>query len=338
MNGVGAKTGAGRVQCRLVSFDSLRLYRYAVRLVFERGLDVPTQGRGVLFRGAFGTEFRRLACHDVELDCKECMLRASCPYAAAFRPELTLPDVPIARLREPPRPFVLSDPLPEANALPAGMPVTLALTVVGGTHRLLPHFAATLRRLGEVGMGRHRTRFRVESIHAVDVGDVPREEIWREGGSMVRALGVPMTAKELARPGDAEAKRVRVRYRTATLLRADGVPQERPSFGVLVRRLRDRVSALAFFYGEGALDVDVEGLASKADGITTVVADFRRAAWMRTSARTKQKHPIEGVLGEAVYEGEGLGELMPLLRLGELLHVGKHASFGNGKIDVEVLG
>lgn len=321
-----------------MSFDSLRLYRYSVRLVFERGLDVPPQGRGVLFRGAFGTEFRRLACHDIELDCKKCILSASCPYPAAFRPELTLPDVPIARLREPPRPFVLSDPLPESDALPAGRPVSLALTVVGEKHRLLPHFAATLRRLGEVGMGRQRARFKVESIHAVDAGDVPREEIWRDGASVVRPRGVPMTANDLTRPGDTEARRLRVRYRTPTSLRANGVPQERPSFGVLLRRIRDRVSALAVFYGDGPLDIDIEGIARKADGITTIAAVFRRASWRRTSARTKQKHPIEGVIGEAVYEGEGLGELMPLLRLGEVLHVGKHASFGNGRIDVEVLG
>jgi len=29
---------------------------------------------------------------------------------------------------------------------------------------------------------------------------------------------------------------------------------------------------------------------------------------------------------------------MPLLRLTELLHVGKHASFGLGRIEVEVMG
>lgn len=321
-----------------MSFEGLRIYRYSVRLVFERGLDVPPQGRGVLFRGAFGEEFRRLACHDVQLDCKACMLNAACPYTAVFRPELTVHEVTIARMREPPRPFVLSDPLPESMALPPGVPVTLSLTVVGPTHRLIPHFTATLRRLGEVGIGKKRTRFQVASIHAVDAGDVPREDVWRDGAPIVRPVGLPLTASDLERPGDAIAKRVRVRYRTATLLRADGVPQSEPSFGVLARRLRDRMSALAVFYGEGPFEVDVEGLARKADGIATVVAEFQRATWVRTSARTRQKHPIEGVVGEAVYEGEGLGELMPLLRLGEALHVGRHASFGNGKIEVEVLG
>jgi len=321
-----------------VFFDGLRFYRYSIRLIFERGLDVPPQGRGVLFRGAFGDEFRRLACHDVQLDCKACMLNAACPYTVVFRPELTMAEVPIARMREPPRPFVLSDPLPESVALPPGVPVSLTLTVVGHAHRLIPHFTATLRRLGEVGIGKRRTPFRLVSIHAVDAGDVPREEVFREGASVVRPVGVPLTASDLERPGDAVAARVRVRYRTATLLRADGVPQTEPSFGVLARRLRDRMSALAVFYGEGPVDVDVNELARKADAIATVVADFQRAVWMRTSTRTRQKHPIEGVIGEAVYEGEGLGELMPLLRLGEALHVGRHASFGNGKIEVEVLG
>jgi CRISPR/Cas system endoribonuclease Cas6 (RAMP superfamily) len=37
-----------------------------------------------------------------------------------------------------------------------------------------------------------------------------------------------------------------------------------------------------------------------------------------------------------VYEGD-LGPFLPLLRLGELLHVGKHATFGLGRYEVDVL-
>ncbi|OPX88851.1 MAG: hypothetical protein A4E52_01161 [Pelotomaculum sp. PtaB.Bin013] len=39
---------------------------------------------------------------------------------------------------------------------------------------------------------------------------------------------------------------------------------------------------------------------------------------------------LGGVVGRVEYEGD-LGEFMPLLRLGELVHVGKGAVFGMGK-------
>lgn len=320
-----------------VSLDGFPVFRYSVRFVLDRPLEVLPQGRGVLWRGAFGVVFRRLVCHDVELDCIECMLRAACPYPVVFRPEVTLPELPIARLREPPRPFVLVDPLPESSALPARSPLSLGMTVVGSAHRLLPHFAATFKRLGEQGIGRKAVRFRLEAIEALDGSGIPRAEVYRAEQSVIRQSSIGITAADLERPGDHQAKRVLVRFRTPTLLRSEGAAQENPSFGVLFRRVRDRVSALATFFGEKPLDFDARGLGELADTVETRHSSFSRFGWNRTSARTQQRHPIQGVVGEAIYEGDALGELMPWLRLAELLHVGKHATFGNGKVEVQVM-
>ncbi len=38
-------------------------------------------------------------------------------------------------------------------------------------------------------------------------------------------------------------------------------------------------------------------------------------------------------VAEATYEGDAIGELMPLVRVGEVMHVGKHAAFGNGRME-----
>jgi CRISPR/Cas system endoribonuclease Cas6 (RAMP superfamily) len=62
-----------------------------------------------------------------------------------------------------------------------------------------------------------------------------------------------------------------------------------------------------------------------------------RVELSRRSARTGERHPVNGVLGAAVYEGTGIAAAMPWLRLAEALGVGKHATFGNGRITVEVL-
>lgn len=291
----------------------------------------------MLWRGAFGSVFRNLVCHDSGLDCHQCMLRTACPYPAIFRPELALGGIPISRLREPPRPFVFSDPLPESSELPSRSPLSLGLAVVGSAYRLLPHFAATLKRLGEEGIGHKRVRFHLESIHTVDPSGLPREEVYRSDMSVVHAAALGMTAAQLERPGDRQAKRILVRFRTPTLLRSEGAAQDNPSFGVLFRRVRDRVSALATFFGESPLDIDAKGLGDLADNVGTLHSDFSRFSWIRTSARTQQRHPIQGVVGEAMYEGDELGQLMPWLRMAELLHVGKHATFGNGKIEVTVM-
>lgn len=266
------------------------------------------------------------------------MLRQACPYPAIFRPELAIADLPIARLREPPRPFILADPSPEHSELPAGSPLSLGLTVVGSAYKLLPHFTATLKRLGEEGIGRKRIRFQLQSIQELDSNGLPRGDVYRLDSSFVHAVASGMGASDLARPGDSQAKRVLIRFRTPTLLRSEGVVQNNPSFGVLMRRLRDRVSALATVFGDAPLEIDARRLGEMADGITTRHSELSRFIWIRTSARTRQRHPIEGVVGETMYEGDALGELMPWLRLGEVLHIGKHATFGNGNIEVKVMG
>lgn len=327
-------------------FQALPLHRYAVTLYLERPLRQTGSQRSVLFRGAFGSVFRSLVCHDVGLECAGCPLRGRCPYPAVFAPSLDAgveaarPD--IARLRDPPRPFVLRAPRPEAAELPASVPLSLGVCVVGRAVRELPYFVVTLRRLGELGLGRERVRFRVERVAAVDAAGLVAADVVTPGASEIRHAVSPLTADGLARPGDSTARRVRVRFRTATDLRgASASGGEAPSFGTLLRRARDRASALATFFGDGALFEDEReprALADAADRVRLLGAEIEAMRTERRSSRTGQRHPLEGIVGTAHYEGDDLATLMPWLRLAEVLGVGKHTTFGLGHLEVEVLG
>ncbi|MEG3070433.1 MAG: CRISPR system precrRNA processing endoribonuclease RAMP protein Cas6 [Candidatus Syntrophopropionicum ammoniitolerans] len=52
--------------------------------------------------------------------------------------------------------------------------------------------------------------------------------------------------------------------------------------------------------------------------------------WERYSSRQSSRMNMGGVVGQVEYRGD-LGAYMPLLRLGQLVHVGKGAVFGMGK-------
>ncbi|MCC6523315.1 MAG: CRISPR system precrRNA processing endoribonuclease RAMP protein Cas6 [Polyangiaceae bacterium] len=288
--------------------------------------------------------FRGLVCHDRTLECEACPLRGACPYPAVFMPAALPARASIARLREPPRPFVFAETAPERATLAAVEPVDLDLVVVGEVHRLLPYFVVTLRQLGADGIGPRGARFTLSRVHATDAVGVPTEASYHHGASDVRAVAVPLRASDLARPGDTHATRVRVRFRTPTEITKKGPagtpapqPVEAPPFGALLRRARDRASALATLYCERPLAIDPRGLGAAADRVTLLHATVRQASLLRKSSRTGERHQLGGVLGEAVYEGPELGPLMPLLRLAELLHVGKHATFGLGVVGVEVV-
>lgn len=324
-------------------FDVLPFYRYRVDVRFERTLDLPAHRRAVLWRGAFGSVFRSLVCHDVSLDCEACPLRAACPFPRVFAPIIPEGRPQIARLRDPPRPFVLADPHPSAPALAAGEPLGVGLTVVGSAVVDLPYFVVSLRRLGVDGIGASRARFQVDSVRCVDAAGIASDVVFERGSDVVRPSRLALVARDLARPGDGEAHRVRVTFVTPTDVRGgaegavDSDAPKAPSFSALVRRARDRASALATFFGSGAFTHDLRAVGDLADGVSLTHAEVRRAELLRTSSRTGQTHSVGGVVGVAIYQGAAIGGLMPWLRLAEALGVGKHATFGNGKIAVEPL-
>ncbi|MGQ0570692.1 MAG: CRISPR system precrRNA processing endoribonuclease RAMP protein Cas6, partial [Armatimonadota bacterium] len=61
--------------------------------------------------------------------------------------------------------------------------------------------------------------------------------------------------------------------------------------------------------------------------------DVRWVDWERFSSRQQTTMKFGGIVGEATYEGE-VGQLMPLLLVGEAVHVGRHCVFGNGRYEV----
>jgi hypothetical protein len=325
----------------LDALDSLALHRYRVDLVLARPLDIPPCQRAVLWRGAFGSVFRSLVCHDLSLACEACPLRAACPFPRVFAPSAVDGGPAIGRMRDPPRPFLLSDPHPDAPSLPSGSPIAFGFTVVGTAVTELPYFVVALRRLGDDGIGRGRTRFRIDAVRCIDAASLPGEVVYARGSDVVRPVRLPLRARDLMRPADTSAERVRVRFVTPTDVRGgtdDTSFGQAPAFGVLVRRARDRAGALATFFGGGPLGHDPRAVGAAADSVRVTGAEIVRTAIARRSTRTGQRHPVGGVVGSVMYEGAGVAVAMPWLRLAEALGVGKHATFGNGRIAVDVLG
>lgn len=85
---------------------------YRLSLEAHQRIELARLNKGITLRGAFGTVFRRLVCHDLRLQCgPPCSLHSSCPYGFIFSPTVP-PDAERLRLnRDIPRPFVIKPPL-----------------------------------------------------------------------------------------------------------------------------------------------------------------------------------------------------------------------------------
>ena len=137
---------------------------------------------------------------------------------------------------------------------------------------------------------------------------------------------------DLSQPPE-RAGRVRVRFVTPTELKTEHQVADRPEFGILFGRLRDRIGTLRALYGAGPLEIDFRAMGERAAAVRMTRCELQRNEVDRLSSRTGQRHSLGGFVGEAEYEGE-LGEFLPYLRLGKWVGVGRQTVWGKGEIEV----
>jgi hypothetical protein len=312
--------------------DRLSVHRYEVMFEAKGPIVVPRERLPNILRGTFEISFRRLVCHDVDLDCRECPLRPTCPYPAVFRPTPTDQATRLSRAQDLPRPFLFEPSANAPEAISAGGLLSFGLTLIGSANRLLPYFVVALRALADRGLGPTRGRLRLVHV-AGETANGP-VKVFEDPRPVVTPMTDGLRLRDLLRPGDTSVSRLRVRFVTPTTLKREGRLVERPSFSDLVCRIRDRLSSLAAFFGDGVIEMDFAGVGPAATEVRTTACQTAWERRTRRSSRTGQAHETSGFVGEAVYEGE-LGEWMPLLRWGEAVHVGKYAVWGNGRFVLE---
>lgn len=294
--------------------------------------------KGSVLRGGFGSAFRRVACAPRAKNCLGCLLRGVCPYAYVFETSPPEGSAVLRNLKDVPRPFVIEPPEDYRTEYTPGEALEFGLVLIGRGVEYLPFFIAAFKELGRTGIGPLRAGFdlvRVEQLkgtyrHVVyDADSSPGTlnlQPVKEGCVYRRDV-----AEEAAR---LPLESVRIEFLTQTRLKADDEMQSRPDFDVLVRSILRRVSSLAYFHHGVALDLDYRELIERARQVRTVIDRTRWVNWVRYSNRQDASMNLGGVVGWADYAGD-LSPFRELLIVGQLVHVGKNATFGLGRIRVK---
>lgn len=320
----------------LIELPPLTVARYRFELTLAEEARLPPY-LGSLLRGGFGITFKRLVCMQRHLaQCDGCLLLHSCAYPAVFRPSPP-PDAGVLTTQgRIPVPYVLEPPLRRRAPWLAGETIAFGLVLVGGGIAYLPYFVLAFEKLGRQGLGRTRSPATLTGVWTAGHAGEKEIALW-EAGSLRRdwkRLGLRQAQALPAANGDPAA--VTAHFQTPTRLKYQGkYLQEAPPFHVLFRALLRRVSSLSYFFGGRPWDIDYRGWIEKAKQVRLEAADVRWQDWERYSTRQRRYMNLGGVLGRLTYRaapalGGDLTPFLPLLRLGELLHVGKGTSFGNG--------
>lgn len=136
-------------------------------------------------------------------------------------------------------------------------------------------------------------------------------------------------------PPPGPVRQARVEFLTPTELKIGGGLARSPEFGVLAARIRDRISALGQFYGEGPLSIDFADFGARAADVRMTGRRIRQVETTRRSRATGQTHSLGGFVGEARYEGE-LAMFVPYLMAAQWTGVGRQTSWGKGALAVHV--
>lgn len=299
----------------------------------DRGLSLPPY-KGSTLRGGFGSAFRRITCAQRHSECNPCLLRTNCPYSYIFETSPPPGSEVLSNYESIPRPFVLEPPLETRTEYSTGEKLNFNLILIGRAVSYLPYFIVAFRELGDIGIGRMRKKYRLAEIRAVDFNSVESQVVYKAQDQLVRNVNLVLQTDilaELAHSGQHDNPcALTLDFQTMTRIKYEEGISRRLEFHMLIRNLLRRLSSLAYFHHGWEMELDFPGLIQKAAEVSIAGDHTRWVDWERYSSRKNHKMNLGGLVGRVTYHGP-LAPFMPLLRMGELIHVGKGAVFGMGK-------
>ncbi|MDP2095896.1 MAG: CRISPR system precrRNA processing endoribonuclease RAMP protein Cas6 [Hydrogenophaga sp.] len=279
---------------------------------------------GSTLRGAFGRALRRAACITGQPDCKGCALRTSCAYGVVFDP------APPAHPLHPsfndglPRYLVQAPPL-GACPLSPGQTQHFSLLLLPGSeahHRLIEHIlpAAVEKQLFQPGL--------FKLVHT-QTSQTP---------------ATPQTKPEPSANPHAPSQ-ITLRWLTPLRLQQQGKPLFKPQqldATTLARALlRRQLQWRQLTQTTPPADTPADSLAHT-QAAAQCTLNTHNLHWhdiQRHSGTQNQKLPLGGLIGSAQLRGphSALQQLLPLLQLGEHIHIGKETVMGLGRYQLSAI-
>lgn len=296
---------------------SLEIAHLRIRLRILSNALLPVF-KGSTFRGALGASMLKAWCIAGKEVCHQCRFVSQCPYANFFKPHLARNGKSI------PVPFILEPEMDKRTLLQGGDTAEFGLTVVGTALKWLPFVMAALFRGGSSGiLGVSRAHFSIE---------IPRPP---EKDGHEALAWEPILSRELevedAMDVMRRTTRIRaIRFVTPCKIKDGGRVQGEPDGEMLLKALQTRLRAMSFFYGK---DGDPEQIWPWHEKplLNTGKARLRWVVLERPSRTQRTRINIGGWVGTIPVESHN-DPAEAILRLGELLHVGKNTTVGCGKI------
>ncbi len=285
--------------------EVLRVSRFKYHLVVGSPLYL-SKNKGATLRGGFGNALKEVTCTMPDTECIACPLYRVCVYPYLFETPPPLTTIRMAKGLAIPRPFVIEPPADNTSRYPVGAVLSFELVLIGKGINLLPYFTRAFEKLGERGLGKQSGKFKIKTVETLKIDQTPPENV----------------------------QKMTLHFLSPTRIVLDGHPVIDIDFPLFFRTLSRRISNLEAFHGGFQTDVLMTDLKTPLETIRVVSRSLRWSDQERYSRRQSRVIPQGGFVGEITFEGE-MGPFLPYLKLGEAVHVGKGATFGMGRYEID---
>jgi hypothetical protein len=198
--------------------------------------------------------------------------------------------------------------------------------------------------MGRCGVGRGRGRFSLKQIEnwdpfrsAAQLLLAPEDDAIKMPETQITWESVEARTAQLLSQINGDGT-LCLQFLTPTRLIFKGSLLKSPDFGIFFRRLLKRIDDL----GRHFADLDrrpqneLANLLEKADRVHLIEDHMVWEDLFVSSGRTRQKNPMGGFVGSALYHADDWQVLLPWLVIGQLVQVGKYTSKGHGVYQIHV--
>lgn len=275
---------------------------------------------GSTLRGAFGRALRRTSCMTHRSDCRTCPLYRTCPYTQVFETPPP-PEHPLQKFSQIPNAYVIEPPKWGRHVYEVGENIEFQMVLFGRARQFLPLVIYALQRAFayDVGHGKAELKgvFSVNSVGEQRVYVPDMQEVVPHSQSTV--LSVP------------SSEAVALRIETPMRLQNNGVPlgPELITSRNFLSALLRRTALIAEFQCGTPLLLNFGTLTQLMESVS-MKKDLGWKDWQRYSSRQDRRMSLGGVVGSIEMEGLTVFQ-RTLLAVGQMIHVGKNATFGLGK-------
>jgi|SRR5690625_55199 len=309
----------------------VQVARYRFHWRIKTPLQLPPYASSTL-RGVFGRMLRQLACLTRANACRGCAMASACPYPQLFEPQT----VPRPQGGQPAlAPYAIETPFTFSRQEPGkdlllqpgkGYTFDMVLMTPAALDQLSLIVAAWRHAFAKgVGKG-NGTAELVQVEHLPPQG--PSSNILSAANASLQSHNTALSVPRFYRPED-----VMLRLQTPLRIEQRGTLINERSItpAVFLRHLIRRVSFQVCAQQPSAFPLDeIHQLNALADRVKEGERKMLWCDWERYSSRQSKKMKLGGLVGcwELLQVPP---QLLPLIYLGQWLHLGKGSAFGLGK-------